>query len=91
MAARRFCINEKLVRDWRKKRNDLSEMQKGKKAACGHQLMYHELEEKLAAWIEESCSQGLIITCTAIRISDSKNAESRTNLNQQSQCHTMES
>ena len=30
--------------------------------------MYPELEERLAAWIEESRSQGLIITCIAIRI-----------------------
>ena len=30
--------------------------------------MHPELEEKLAAWIEESHLQGLIITCTVIHI-----------------------
>ena len=31
MAARHFSVNEKLVRDWIKKQNDLSEMRKSKK------------------------------------------------------------
>ena len=68
MAVRSFYVNKKLVRDWRKKQNDLSEMSKGKKAAHGRRPMYPELEERLAAWIEELRLQGLIITCTAIRI-----------------------
>ena len=41
-------------------------MLNSKKAACGSQSMYPELEEKLATWIEELCSQYLIITCIAI-------------------------
>ena len=68
MPARHFSVNEKLVRDWRKQQNALFEMLKGKKATRGHWPMYPELEERLAAWIKESCSQGLIITCTAICI-----------------------
>ena len=43
-------------------------MTKSKKAACGHRVMFPKLEERLASWIEESRSQGLIITCTAICI-----------------------
>ena len=68
MAARPFSVNEKLVRDRRKKQNDLFEMPKSKKAAHGRRLMYPILKERLATWIEELYSQGLIITCTAIHI-----------------------
>ena len=49
MDARCFSINEKLVRDCRKKQNDLSEMSKGKKAAHGCRSMHPELEERLTA------------------------------------------
>ena len=35
MVARRFTVNEKLVRDWRKKQSGLSEMSKNKKSARG--------------------------------------------------------
>ena len=45
MAGRHFSINEKLVRDWWKKQNDLFEKPKGKKAARGRRPMYPELEE----------------------------------------------
>ena len=68
MAVRRFSVNEKLVRDWRKQQNDLSKIPKGKKAACSRRPMHPELEERLAVWIEDSCSQGLIITSAAIHI-----------------------
>ena len=40
--------------------NALCEMPKGKKAARGRQPMYPELEDRLAAWIEESHSQSAI-------------------------------
>ena len=66
IAARRFSIHEKQVREWRKKKNALSEMPKAKKAARDRPPMYPELEEKLASWVEESRSEGLIITHTAI-------------------------
>ena len=68
IAARRFSVHEKQVTEWRKKQNALSEMPKAKKAACGRRPMYPELEGKLASWIEESRSEGLIITRTAIRL-----------------------
>ena len=41
-------------------------MPKAKKAARGQRPVYPELEDKLASWIEESRSEGLIITRTAI-------------------------
>ena len=47
MAARRFSANKKLVRDWRKKQNDLSEMLKSKKATCDCRLIFPKLEERL--------------------------------------------
>lgn len=68
MAARHFSINEKQVREWRKKRCELQNMPKSKKAARGRRPMFPALEEKLARWIEESRISGLIITRTAIRI-----------------------
>ena len=68
IVVRRFSVNKKLVRGRRKKQNDLSEMPKDKKPERGLRPMYPESEERLGTWIEESRSQGLIITCSAIRI-----------------------
>lgn len=68
MAARHFTVNEKLVRDWRKKKGELSLMPITKKAARGGMAMFPALEEKLAEWIIESRQSGLIVTRTKIRI-----------------------
>ena len=70
MAVRCFSINEKLLRDWRKKQNDLSEISKSKKTACGRPPMFPKLEERLASWVEEPLSQDLIITSTANVLGD---------------------
>ena len=69
IAARRFSVNKKLVRDWGSKQNDLSEMPKSKKAVSGRRPMFPKLEERLSPWLEELCLEGLIITCTTIHIS----------------------
>ena len=60
IAARCFSVNEKQVRECFKKQNALYKMPKGKNAACGRWPMYPELEDRLAAWIEELRSQGTI-------------------------------
>lgn len=68
MAARHFSINEKQVREWRKRKLEIAEMPKAKKAARGSRPMFYELERRLVDWIQESRMNGLIITRTAIRI-----------------------
>ncbi|GIY69360.1 HTH CENPB-type domain-containing protein [Caerostris darwini] len=68
VAARHFSVNEKQVREWRKKRLELEVIPKSKKASRGHRPMFHALEEKLAAWIQESRMNGFMVTRSAIRI-----------------------
>ena len=49
IAARRFSVNEKQVREWRKKQIALCEMPKDKNAARGRRPTYPELEDGLPA------------------------------------------
>ncbi|BFZ08023.1 hypothetical protein BsWGS_11062 [Bradybaena similaris] len=68
MAARHFTMNEKQVREWRKKRLELSLLPVGKKAARGRKALFPALEETLAQWVMLSRQSGLIVTRTSIRI-----------------------
>lgn len=68
VAARHFSINEKQVREWRKKKVELAQMPTCQKAARGCPPMFPELENKLAEGILESRHNGYIITRTNIRL-----------------------
>lgn len=61
-----FCVNEKLVRDWRKQIEKLKCMPKNK---CSNQVkkcQWPELEDKLIVWIKEQRQSGYIVTCNMI-------------------------
>ena len=68
MASRHFIVNEKQVREWRKKKEELSLMPRSKRASRGRTASFPALEEKLSEWIMESRQNRLIITRTNIRI-----------------------
>ena len=61
-AGREFCINEKLVRDWRKQVEKLKCMPKNKCSNRGKSCQWPELEDKLLQWIEEQRQSGYIVT-----------------------------
>jgi len=61
-AGREFCVNEKLVRDWRKQVEKLKCMPKNKCSNRGKPCQWPELEDKLLHWIEEQRQSGYIVT-----------------------------
>ena len=67
-AGREFCINEKLVRDWRKQVEKLKCMPKNKCSNHGKRCQWPELEDKLLQWIEEQRQNGYIVTCNMLII-----------------------
>lgn len=62
-----FCVNEKLVRDWRKQIEKLKCMPKNKCSNHGKKCQWPELEDKLIVWIEEQRQSGYIMTRNMIR------------------------
>ena len=62
-----FCVNEKLVRDWRKQIEKLKHMPKNKCSNQGKKYQWPELEDKLIVWIEEQRQSGYIMTRNMIR------------------------
>lgn len=68
VAAREFCISEKLVRDWRKNANQLQKMPRQKCANRGKPSKWPELEKKVAEWIRGNRQSGICVTRQAIRI-----------------------
>lgn len=62
-----FCVNEKLVRDWRKQIEKLKCMPKNKCSNQGKKYQWPELEDKLIVWIEEQRQSGYIMTRNMIR------------------------
>ena len=67
-ASREFCVNEKLVRDWRKQIEKLKCMPKNKCSNRGKKCQWPQLEDKLIVWIEEQRQSGYIVTRNMIRI-----------------------
>ena len=67
-AGREFCVNEKLVRDWRKQIEKLKCMPKNKCSNRGKPCQWPELEDKLLQWIEEHRESGYIVTRNMISI-----------------------
>lgn len=56
-----FCVNEKLVRDWRKQIEKLKCMPKNKCSNQGKKCQWPELEDKLIVWIKEQRQSGYIV------------------------------
>lgn len=50
-AAKKFSVNEKQVREWRKAEDTLREMPKTKCANRGKTCQWPELEEKVLEWV----------------------------------------
>ena len=67
-ASREFCVNEKLVRDWRRQVEKLKCMPKNKCADRGKRCQWPDLEENLVKWIEDQRRSGYIVTWNLIRI-----------------------
>lgn len=68
VAARRFSVNEKQVRMWRKNQAALKKMPKHKKAARGLSVAFPELERQLHDWVLSQRQNGFIVTRIMIRI-----------------------
>jgi len=67
-AGREFCVNEKLVHDWRKQVEKLKCLPKNKCSNCGKPSQWPELEEKLLHWIEVQRQSGYIVTRNMVDI-----------------------
>ena len=67
-ASREFNVPETNVRDWRKQKVVLKDMNKTKKARLGRQALYPELEKELYDWIVDQRSSGYIVTSLHIRL-----------------------
>lgn len=67
-ATRQFCVNEKLVRDWRCHVEKLKCMPKNKCADQGKRCQWPDLEENLVKWIKDQRRSGYIVTRNLIRI-----------------------
>jgi hypothetical protein len=66
---REFGVKEKMVREWRKKKSELSESHKSAKGMRStFTVPYHAMESELNDWVLKCRSDGLIVTTTAIRL-----------------------
>jgi transposase-like protein len=68
-AATKFSVNEKQVRQWRMKKEDLKELPKKKKRmdSGGRKPRLPDVERVLLAWIDELRAGNLRITCSGIQ------------------------
>lgn len=66
--ARKFGVNERQVREWRKNKDMLLKMPQKKKARRGGSVCFSKLEEALNSWILEKRKNGFIVTRTCIRL-----------------------
>ena len=66
-AARENNIDEKLVRDWRKNKRELTEIPKTKCARRGKMPPFSDLENEINEWVLEQRQNGFIVTRGSIR------------------------
>ena len=59
---RKFGIDEKLVRDWRRKIDNIKSLPKTKCADRGRKCQWPELEKKDVEWVEVNRKSGLAVT-----------------------------
>ena len=74
-ASRKFGIDEKLVRDWRRKIDNIKSLRKTKCADRGRKCQWPELEKKVVEWVEENRKSGLAVTRNLIRLHAKKTAQ----------------
>ena len=74
-ASRKFGIDEKLVRDWRRKIDNIKSLPKTKCADRGRKYQWPELEKKVVKWVEENRKSGLAVTRNLIRLHAKKTAQ----------------
>ena len=74
-ASRKFDIDKKLVRDWRRKIDNIKSLPKTKCADRGRKCQWPELEKKVVEWVEENRKSGLAVTRNLIRLHAKKTAQ----------------
>ena len=74
-ASRKFGIDKKLVRDWRRKIDNIKSLPKTKCADRGRKCQWPELEKKVIEWDEENRKSGLAVTRNLIRLHAKKIAQ----------------
>ena len=74
-ASRKFGIDEKLVRDWRRKIDNIKSLPKTKCADRGRKCHWPEFEKKVVEWVEENRKSGLAVTRNLIRLHAKKTAQ----------------
>ena len=74
-ASRKFGIDEKLVRDWRRKIDNIKSLLKTKCADRGRKCQWPELEKKVVEWVEENRKSGLAVRRNLIRLHAKKTAQ----------------
>ena len=74
-ASRKFGIDEKLVRDWRRKIDNIKSLPKTKCADRGRKCQWPELEKKVVEWVEENRKSGLAVTRNLIRLHAKKTTQ----------------
>ena len=75
-AGREYGVNKKLVRDWRKKKNELMKMpQTAKSARPGMKPHWPELESNLHQWVLDKRMNGIGVSGTMIGLMAKKMAK----------------
>jgi hypothetical protein len=67
-AMREFNVDEKLIRDWRKIKEELNSMPRTKRARRGNISSFPILEEELNIWVVSQRQEGYIVTRNCIRL-----------------------
>ena len=74
-ASLKFGINEKLVRDWRRKIDNIKSLPKTKCADRGRKCQWPELKKKVVKWVEENRKSVLAMTRNLIHLHAKKTAQ----------------
>ena len=67
-AAREFGVGESMIRDWRKKEQQLLAMPNTKRMRRGDVASFPELEEEVKDWVVEQRQNGFIVTRESLRL-----------------------
>ena len=71
-ASREFAVPETNVKDWRKQKVVLKDMNKTKKSRRGRQAMYSDMEKELYKCITDQRKSGYMVTSLRIRLKAQK-------------------
>ena len=67
-AARKFRIDESMVRRWKRQREELGQCKKSKKAFRGNKSRWPELEHILEGWVNAQRADGRGVSTVQIRL-----------------------